>query len=104
MTLYDCGSIHRLPIPIIADRAARALAGHHSPRAVTLALDGRVAVEPPHSASECDLVGVYTASIGLLGLSRLLIEDLRHEVETRQLKPLGYRTRPQRTVLKRGEA
>lgn len=91
MTEHSCGSVHRQPVPAIADRAARHVLAYASPRAVTITPEGGVFVEPPASAAESDLVGVYTAGDGLLALSRQLIEDLRYEVQTRSLRPARTR-------------
>jgi hypothetical protein len=95
MTTHRCGSIHRQPLSTIADRVARYVQGHRTPFAVTLDPDGTVTVEGQEGAIESDLVGVYVSGEGLLALSRILIEDLRFEVETRNLAPLRYRSRVQ---------
>lgn len=91
MTEHSCGSIHRVPVGAIADKAARFVLAYATPRALALAPDGQVFVEPVHSAAEADVVGVYTASAGLLALSRQLIEDLRFEIAARQLRPIRRR-------------
>lgn len=82
-----CGSLVRQPPSVVADRAARHLLSSQSPRAVTVDPRGRVFVEPPADAVEMDLVGVYAPDLGLLALSRVLIEDLRFEVAARQFRP-----------------
>lgn len=76
---HPCGSIMKLPISAVADRAARAVLAFQSPRALCLDPAGRVTVEYPGQAAICDLVGVYAPALGLLGLSRAIIEDLRFE-------------------------
>jgi hypothetical protein len=93
MTEHRCGNIHRQPLATIADRVARHVQGLARPFAVTLDPGGTVTVESPEGAIESDLVGVYVSGEGLLALSRILIEDIRFEVETRNLAPLRYRAR-----------
>ena len=79
----NCGSVVKLPIGEVADRAARALLGFSAPRALCIDPEGRVTVESPASACECDLVGVYEPAKGLLALSRMIIDDLRFEAGRR---------------------
>lgn len=90
MSEIPCGSIHRVPIGAIADKAARTIMGYRSDRAVTLDPEGRVFVDTPANAADCDLVGVYRYD-GLLELPRMIQADLRHEVEVRKLRPLPSR-------------
>lgn len=89
----QCGSIVRLPISEVADRAARALLQFTNPRAVCIDPVGRVSIEYPKHAAEYDLIGVYAPEKGLLELSRLLIEDLTFEAKAR-----GFRKDRRRKV------
>lgn len=82
--LIPCGMLGRVPPSVIADRAARAILDFASPRAVSIDPRGRVVVEAPRDAAECDLVGVYTRSLGVLELSRRIAEDLRFERDLRK--------------------
>lgn len=84
------GSIHNRPASVLADIAARAALEHKSPRCVTLDPDGKVWVEAPDGAAECDVVGVY-GGLGLLDLTRRIAEDLAHELKVRDLKPMTRR-------------
>lgn len=90
MTDYMCGSVHRHPVGKLADTAARQIMSYKSPRAVTLDPEGKVWVDNPDHAAEVDLVGVYRPE-GLLALTRTITEDLRHEIEVRQLRPIPTR-------------
>ena len=83
----QCGSIAKLPVGEVADRAARAILAFTNPRAVCMDPEGRVSIEYAKHAAECDLVGVYAPSLGLLGLSRMIIEDLKHEAVVRGFRP-----------------
>lgn len=89
---HPCGSIMKLPISEVADRAARWVLTFQSPRALCLDPAGRVTVEYPGQAAECDLVGVYSPDKGLLALSRMIIDDLRFEAIERGLSPVRKRS------------
>jgi hypothetical protein len=84
MTEHAVGSLRTTPIPALADRAARVILTYASPRAVSCDPEGRVRVESPHEAAEVDLVGVYVRELGILALSRALIDDLRFEASQRK--------------------
>lgn len=75
----QCGSIARLPVAKVADKAARTVMEFHSPRAICIDPAGRVSVEFPDTCCAFDLVGVYTPSLGLLELTRRIGEDLEFE-------------------------
>lgn len=79
----QCGSVVKLPVHAVADRAARALIEFKSVRAVTIDPQGRVAVEFPGAACEFDLVGCYDPALGILELSRRIAEDLMFEAKER---------------------
>lgn len=82
----QCGSIARWPIGAVADQAARILLEFTGPRAVCVDPQGRVTVEPPNSACLYDMVGVYSGDVGLLALSRMLVDDLRDEAVKREFR------------------
>ena len=94
----QCGSIMKLPIGEVADRAARAILTFTGPRAVCLDPAGRVSIEFPGHAAECDLVGVYAPSAGLLALSRMLIEDLNFEAIDRGFRSPKKTGRPRKVI------
>ena len=95
---HPCGSIMKLPISAVADRAARAVLAFQSPRALCLDPAGRVTVEYPGQAAICDLVGVYAPSAGLLALSRMLIEDLNFEAIDRGFRSPKKTGRPKKVI------
>jgi hypothetical protein len=80
---HSCGNVHRQPTGYVADAAARAILEFASPRAVTMDPEGRVWVENAAEAAECDLVGTYTRSLGILELTRSIAADLLHEKQLR---------------------
>ena len=73
---YRCGSLLRDPIGAIADRAARRILEFKCPRAVTVDDQGVVWVEPVETVAEVDLVATYRYDAGILGLSRMIADDL----------------------------
>lgn len=95
----QCGSIMKLPIGEVADRAARAILTFQGPRAVCLDPAGRVSIEFAGTAAECDLVGVYAPSAGLLALSRMVIEDLNFEAIDRGFRSPKKTGRPRKVRL-----
>lgn len=84
------GSIHNRPASELADIAARTALEHKAPRCVSLDPTGKVWVEAPDTAAECDVVGVY-GGLGLLDLTRTIRDDLVHEIKVRDLKPMTLR-------------
>lgn len=70
------GSLRTSTPALLADKVAWRIMDYASARAVTMDPEGRVWVEPVAEAAECDLVGVYTRSLGVLELSRALRADL----------------------------
>jgi len=88
-----CGNVRKSPIGALADTAARGLMEYASPRAVSLYPCGAVYIEALDDAAECDLIGAYSRDLGLLELSRRLVEDLGHETQARGLRPARKRNR-----------
>ena len=89
MSLCDiyCGSVAtENSINSLADRTARAVLLFDSPRAVCMAPDGALSVESPDTALEDDLVGVYRPEEGILGLTRLIRDDIAEEAVRRRLR------------------
>lgn len=76
-TEYRCGCLLTDAIGAIADRAARRILEYKSARPVTVDPAGVVWVESFETMVECDLVATYRADAGILGLSRLIADDLR---------------------------
>jgi hypothetical protein len=82
-----CGSVTKLPVHAVADRAARHIIEFKGPRAVTIDPVGRVCIEAPKAAAEFDLVGVYDPALGLRDLSHRIAEDLLFEARERGFRP-----------------
>jgi hypothetical protein len=78
-----CGNLLDTSVVVLAGRCADRIAEFAKPRAVTLDPDGRVYVEAVKDAAECDMVGVYTCTVGTLLLTRQIRDDLLHEKQTR---------------------
>lgn len=81
------GTLDTAPPSELGARCADRIMDFASARAVTVDPEGRVWVEPVAAAAECDLVGVYTRSLGVLGLSRWIAEDLRIVAQARRERP-----------------
>lgn len=73
---FLAGRIRTRKVTEIAERAATRIIDLAQPLAVCLDPDGRVTVEAPDEAAEDDIVGVYSADIGLVQLYRDVRDDL----------------------------
>lgn len=80
------GRLGRQSASEIADRAARIVVDASTPRALCLAPDGSVTVESVKQAIPDDIVGVYTGAPGLMGLWRLMYDDLRVAISERRIQ------------------
>lgn len=91
------GSIKRRTLEAIANDAAMRLCEISRPteRFVTLSPEGFVEIETAAEAAEVDVVGAYNPddykAPRWIGLSRAILEDLKHEIRTRQLALPGVR-------------
>lgn len=86
------GSLRTSSLGTMAARLADAILEYASARAVTVDPEGRVWLECAATAAECDLVGVYTRSLGVLELTRALRDDL-------VFARAGLRERPAKRVV-----
>jgi len=82
---HQCGSLARLPLATVVDRAVHFILDYQSPRAICVDPVSRVSVEFPDTCCEFDLVGVYDPALGILELSRRIAEDLEFEAWQRGL-------------------
>ncbi|MGY3265825.1 hypothetical protein [Lysobacter sp. HA35] len=93
-TEHTCGRVGVHTLDEIAHKAATLLLEFKRPWALTMDPEGLVMLERPQHAHPDDLLGVFNGTAGLLGTSRLVLDEVRHAVKQRP-----PRERTQRRVL-----
>lgn len=76
------GRHRRKPLGQLADEAARRIAKSDRALALTLDPDGRWWLEPPETAADEDVVGVYRGALAF-SLFRDISADMKHEITSR---------------------